>query len=267
MKLGISSYTYSWAVGVPGHKPAIPLDEYGLLDKAHEHGVAVLQIGDNLPLHTFDSARLDRLAQRAAHEGVRLEVGARRLTPERVTEYATIARSVGAKLMRFVIDDADYHPAAPDVTKVLREAAPLLHGLTLGIENHDRFPAATLRSLIEATGSDNIGICLDTANSLGAGEGIEAVAAVLAPITVNLHIKDYWIERVPHLMGFSVTGRPAGGGMLNLPRLLEQLASHRRCQTTVLETWPPPEATLEATLAKENSWAEQSMKYLKPFFP
>ena len=66
MKLGISSYTYSWAVGVPGHAPARPLDENDLLDKAHEHRVSLLQIGDNLPLHTFDSARLERLARKWA---------------------------------------------------------------------------------------------------------------------------------------------------------------------------------------------------------
>jgi sugar phosphate isomerase/epimerase len=266
IRLGISSYTYSWAVGVPGHKPAHPLDENGLLDKAHEHGLTLLQIGDNLPLHTFDPARLDRLARRAAHEGVRLEIGARRLHLERAAEYIAIARRVGAWLIRLVIDDTGYHPEPADVTHVLREVAPLLRGLTLGVENHDRFSAATLRTLIEAVGSEHIGVCLDTANSLGAGEGIEAVAAVLAPITVNLHIKDFWIERVPHKMGFAVTGRPAGGGMLNLPVLLEQLAPYGRCQTAVLETWPPPEATLDATLAKEEEWAAQSIKYLKTFF-
>jgi len=267
VRLGISSYTYGWAVGMPGHEPAQPLDENGLLDKAHEHGVALLQIGDNLPLHTFDLARLDRLARRAAQEGVRLEVGARRLTAERISEYATITQRLGAKLVRFVIDDGDYHPAPGDVIAILRESASSLRGLTLGIENHDRFPAATLRSMIEGAGHDNIGVCLDTANSLGAGEGIETVATVLAPITVNLHIKDFRIERVPHLMGFTVTGRPAGGGMLNLPWLLEQLAPHGRCQTAVLETWPPPESSLEATLAKEAGWAAESIKYLRPFFP
>jgi sugar phosphate isomerase/epimerase len=267
MKLGISSYTYSWAVGVPGHPPTRPLDENGLLDKAREHGVSLLQIGDNLPLHTFDAARLDRLVRRAAHEGILLEVGARRLTLEHATEYIAIARRVGAKLIRFVIDDGDYHPEPATVTSTLRGVAPLLRGLTLGIENHDRFPAATLRGMIEAAGSEHVGICLDTANSLGAGEGIEAVAAVLAPITVNLHIKDFWIERVPHRMGFTVSGRPAGKGMLNLPRLLDQLAPHGRCQSAVLETWPPPEATLEATRAKEASWAAQSIEYLKPLFP
>ena len=267
MKLGISSYTYSWAVGMPGHPPARPLDENGLLDKAREHGVTLLQIGDNLPLQTFDAARLDRLARRAAHEGILLEVGARRLTLERAAEYIAIARRIGAKLIRFVIDDGDYHPEPAVVTGILRGVAPLLRGLTLGIENHDRFPSAALRTMIEAVGSEHVGICLDTANSLGAGEGIETVTTALAPITVNLHIKDFWIERVPHLMGFTVTGRPAGSGMLNLPRLLDQLAPHGRCKSAVLETWPPPEATLEATMAKEASWASQSIEYLKPLFP
>lgn len=264
--LGISSYTYSWAVGVPGYKPAHPLDEHGLLDKAGELSVALLQIGDNLPLHTFDAARLERLANRAARENIQLEVGARGLTIERLAEYLAIARRVGAKLIRFVIDDTDYHPAPAEVTDVLRRAAPLLHGLTLGIENHDRFPAATLRSMIEAAGSNHIGVCLDTANSLGAGEGIEAVATTLAPITVNLHIKDFVIARVPHSMGFRVTGCPAGQGLLKLPALLEQLATFGRCQTAALETWPPPEANLEATLAKESDWAARSIQYLKPFF-
>src|SRR4051794_12595286 len=109
MILGLSSYTFGWAVGVPGHAPAQPLDEHGLLDRCREHGIKLLQIGDNLPLHTFDDTRLDRLAARAASEGVQLEVGARRLTLERVAEYAAIARRLDAKLIRFVIDDAEYH--------------------------------------------------------------------------------------------------------------------------------------------------------------
>ena len=50
MTLGLSSYTFGWAVGVRGQEPARPLDECGLLDKCREHSVKLLQIGDNLPL-------------------------------------------------------------------------------------------------------------------------------------------------------------------------------------------------------------------------
>ena len=42
----------------------------------------LLQIGDNLPLHTFDQARLDRAGRaRREAEGVQLEIGARGLHP------------------------------------------------------------------------------------------------------------------------------------------------------------------------------------------
>ena len=266
MKLGLSSYTFGWAVGVPGQMPARLFDENGLLDQCREHGVKLLQVGDNLPLHDFTTTRLTRLADRAARAGVQLEVGARGLTIQRVADYAAIARRLGAKLIRYVIDDAGYHPDPKTVTSLLREVAPLLGGLTLGLENHDRFPATTLRAMIEAAGGDRIGVCLDTANSLGAGEGLDAVVQELGPLTVNLHIKDFNIARVPHQMGFTVEGRPAGSGFLNVPRLLEQLAPHGRCQTAVLELWTPPEPKLEDTIAKEAAWAGQSLQYLKPFF-
>ena len=180
---------------------------------------------------------------------MQLEVGARGLAIQRVVDYAAIARRLGAKLIRLVIDDAGYHPDPKTVTALLREAVPFLNGLTLGIENHDRFPAATLRAMIEAAGSDRIGVCLDTANSLGAGEGLDAVVKELGPLTVNLHIKDFHIVRVPHLMGFNVEGRPAGHGFLNLPRLLEQLAPFNRCRTAVLELWTPPDPCLEDTIS------------------
>jgi 3-oxoisoapionate decarboxylase len=266
VKLGISSYTFGWAVGVPGHKPAHPLDEHGLLDKCREHGIQLLQIGDNLRLHTFDSARLERLAARAGNEGVQLEVGARELTAERVAEYAAIASRLNAKLIRFVIDDAKYHPTPEQIVDVLLQSQSMLNGVVLGIENHDRFPAETLRQIVQGAGSERIGICLDTANSLGAGEGLQSVLATLAPFTVNLHIKDFHIERVPHLMGFLVSGRPAGAGFLDLPSLLKQLAPFDRCHTAILELWTPPEARLEETISKEAAWAGQSLEYLKSFF-
>src|SRR4051794_20279021 len=104
MELGLSSYTFGWAVGVHGHHPPCPLDERGLLDKCHEHGIHLLQIGDNLPLHTFEESRLDALARSAAEQRVKLEIGARRLTVERATQYCAIARRLDAKLLRFVID-------------------------------------------------------------------------------------------------------------------------------------------------------------------
>jgi sugar phosphate isomerase/epimerase len=266
VKLGLSSYTFGWAVGVPGHAPPQPLDELGLLDKCRDHGVALLQIGDNLPLHTFDESRMVRFAERATTQGVQVEVGARRLIPERVAEYARIARRLNARLMRFVIDDVGFHPGPDEVTAILKECAPVLDGLLLGLENHDRFTAATLRDMIERAGDERIGVCLDTANSLGAGEGLDTVLATLAPLTVHLHIKDFQIARMPHRMGFHVEGRPAGAGMLDVPAILRRLVATGRCATAALELWTPPEADTVSTIAKEAQWASRSLDYLRPFF-
>jgi 3-oxoisoapionate decarboxylase len=266
MRLGIGTYTFGWAVGVSGYPPAKPMSELDLLQKARDTGVKLLQIGDNLPLDKFEPGRLEKFILQATQDGIDLEVGARRLTIEQIAVYAGIAKRIQAKLVRFVIDDHDYHPSPETIIGVLRESESHLHGLTLALENHDRFSARTLREIIETVGSRSIGVCLDTANSLGAGEGLREVVSTLAPLTFNLHIKDSRIDRVPYLMGFTVQGCPAGTGQMNLPWLLKQLEPFGRCESAILEQWTPPETELEKTVAKEAEWASRSLNYLKPYF-
>ncbi len=266
MKLGIGSYTFGWAVGVKGSEPDSPLDACGLLDWASRQGINVVQICDNLPLHEIDSNRLAGLAVKASEAGIQLEIGTRRMDPDRLARYLVIARKLGAKLLRVVIDEGEYRPSPDSVVSILREMAPTLGEITLGIENHDRFGARILDKIIEAAASERIGICLDTANSLGAGEGVEQVLETLARHTVNLHIKDFSVERIPCQMGFTVTGRPAGAGMLEIGRLLDSVQRFGRCQSAILELWTPPEPTVAATIAKEARWAAQSLTFLKPLF-
>lgn len=266
MILGIGSYTYGWAVGVPGHAPARPMDEMDLLDRARLHGVRLVQVCDNLPLLRLSPERLGRFADRASEEGVRVEVGSRGLTPEHALEMIGLARRLKADLIRFVVDGPDFHPTPAEVVRILRVVAPRLGELRLGLENHDRLKAAVLRTIVEEAGSERIGICLDTANSLGAGEGIDAVLAELGPFTFNLHIKDFQVARVPHQMGFTVEGRPAGAGMLDIPGLLAGLRRHGRCGSAVLELWTPPSASPDETVAREEEWAARSLAYLKPLF-
>ncbi|MBD0258148.1 MAG: sugar phosphate isomerase/epimerase, partial [Cytophagales bacterium] len=58
MQLGISTYTYPWAVGVPGSEPPVPLTAPDLIARAGEHGIPIVQVGDNLPLHTLPASEL-----------------------------------------------------------------------------------------------------------------------------------------------------------------------------------------------------------------
>lgn len=269
MKLGIGTDTYGWAVGVRGQEPPHPLDEHGLLDKAQSLDINLVQIGDNLPLHEFTSERLTRLAERAKSDGFTIEIGARRLTVERIAEYLTIAQRLNATLLRFVVDDTDYHPSLDTIVGILRESVPHLGEITLALENNDRFSAASLRTIIGEVDHAQIGICLDTANSLGACEGLDTVLEMLACYTVNLHLKEVAIERLPHLMGFQIAGRPfetGVAGIARVPKVLARLKWWNRCHSAILEQWTPPETSLDATIAKEAAWAEKSVAYLRPYF-
>jgi len=269
MRLGISSFTYTWAVGVPGHPPERPMDVPGLIDRAQSLGVHVLQIADNLPLHRLSPAQLDGLERLAAELKLALEVGTRGIAPPHLRTYLSLARQLKSPILRVVIDTTDHRPGEDEIVALLREVVPEFEqaGVCLAIENHDRFKARALARVIARVASDCVGICLDTANSLGAQEGPEAVLDALGPLVVNLHVKDIAIFRASHQMGFRVEGRPAGQGQLNVPWLLQVLRDLGRDVNAIVELWTPPEETLTATIAKESAWADASVAYLRTLIP
>jgi 3-oxoisoapionate decarboxylase len=264
-RLGVGSFAFAWAIGVPGHPPARPMDAFAFLDRAAALGAEVAQLGDNLPLQGWAPGDLERLRAHADGLGLTLEVGTRGIEDDALPRYAEIARTLSSAILRVVVDTALHRPTPDQVVETLRRALPFLEraGVTLALENHDRFPVATLAAIVREVASPWVGICLDTINSLGALEGPDEVVAVLGPYVVNFHVKDVRIERPSHNMGFLVSGTPAGQGMLDLPGMLRRLAELGRAPNVILESWPPPEDDLEATIRKEAAWAEASMPYLQ----
>ena len=80
---------------------------------------------------------------------------------------------------------------------------------------------------------------------------------------MNLHVKDFAIERPDHKMGFLVEGRPAGQGRLDVLWLLETLHGMGRDPNAILELWTPWQNGIEATVALEDAWAVASVAYLR----
>jgi sugar phosphate isomerase/epimerase len=265
MRLGISSWTYTWAIGVPGHPPEHPMDAVGLLDRAAELGVHLVQVADNLPLDRLSPLELDAFEKRAHELDVSIEVGTRGIGHANLRTYLQIARRLGSPIVRVVIDTADYRPAPDQVVHIIKAIIPEFEQaeICLAIENHDRFEARTLAQIVERIGSGYVGICLDTVNSFGALEGPKVVLEALGPLVVNLHIKDFSIFRASHLMGFTIEGRPAGQGQLSVPWLLAELGKLGLDPNAILELWTPPEDTLPASIAKEDAWAVTSGEYLR----
>ncbi|MEP7375118.1 MAG: TIM barrel protein [Chitinophagaceae bacterium] len=236
-----------------------------LLRYAGKNDIGVVQLGDNLPLHELGQSALGQIKSLADTKGIKLETGTRRLTLKNIEEYINISAYLESPFLRIVIDDKNYHPSTADVIKIIKKTLPSLqkNNIVLAIENHDRFPAAELRKIILKTDPKWVGICLDTANSLGAGEGINEVLQSLAPYTINLHIKDILIKRVPHKMGFTIEGVAAGDGMIDILSIIQQLKQTGRCKTATLEVWSNPASTMKETLTREKKMVKKSIQYLK----
>lgn len=264
MRLGISSWTFPWAIGVSGFLPRRTIRLADLLHRAAVLKVGVVQVADNLPLHELDSAELRDARDQARSLGLRIEIGTRGVEPAHLLHYLKLAESFDAPLLRTLTHSAKQQPSLEQAEKWIREVLPEFEaqGVTLGLENYEKHSCRELADLVRRLESSHVGVCLDTVNSLGALETPEVVVETLAPLTVNLHVKDFTIERVPQMMGFVVSGAAAGEGRLSIPWLLQQIPPNKNV-SAILEQWPPLRDSIEKTVAMEKEWAERGVQYLR----
>jgi 3-oxoisoapionate decarboxylase len=268
MKFGLSSYTYTWAIGVPGSRPEEPLSPYGLIDKVFKSGLKLVQIADNLPLEGMSDEELKTIYDYSRKRHVEIETGSRGLSREHTLDCLLIAEKLHSPILRMVIDKPGLEPDLKSVIRIISDMVPEFRSrkIKLAIENHDRFKARQFEEIMLSVGSEWVGICLDSVNSMGAGEGFSEVSRILIPYTINLHIKDFTIRRVSHKMGIIIEGAPAGKGMLNIDELVSTLSETGLCSSAILELWTPPEPAIEDTILKEERWATESINYLKQIF-
>ncbi len=260
--LGLSSYTLTWSVGMAGDEaPTKRLSALDLIRLTHQLGYKLVQLSDNIQLHHLSQEELRQLHETAELLEVQIEVGTRGSSPELLLNYLDIARCLKADLVRTLITTADIAEAEEQLRCVLPsyEAA----GVTIAVENHGLHTTAQLIQLFKNLNSRYIGCCMDTVNSFGALESPELVIDQLLPYTVNLHVKDFDIQRVDHQMGYIVLGTAAGSGRLDIPKLAEKLRSRNKKAHAILELWTPFTETVDKTVELELKWMKQSLDYLK----
>jgi sugar phosphate isomerase/epimerase len=265
MKLGVSTFAFTWSIGFAEQVPAAPMNAFEFLRKAAGMGARLVQIADNIPLDSLSSVERGRLCRLATEAGIQVEVGMRGLFEESVLTYLAIAKEFKSPILRIVTDTSTFKPEAGEVVERVRKLTGRLEtaGVVLAIENHDRFDSSTLASIIRSVASPWVGICLDTVNSFGALEPPKTVIETLGPLAVNVHLKDFTIKRASHSMGFVVEGTPAGEGRLDIPYLLERMRAFGRKLNVILETWVAPEIRLEDSISKEQDWTERGFARLR----
>lgn len=265
MKIGISSWSCTWAIGMEGYPPpAVPMGVMGLLDLADVLRAEVLQIADTLPLHMLPSSELRELAEEASRLDIALEVGTKGMDSRHLLRYLDIAVKLGAKLVRTLPHDGDDRPDFEEACRRLRAVKCEYEkaGVTLGIENYEYYPRTWFAQLVEAVDSPFVGVCLDAVNSLGCGESFAEVIGSLGRHTVNFHCKDYKITRSPTMMGFDVSGCPAGEGMLDL-RLAKAVL--RDNISWIIESWVPWQGDSATTLGLEKDWLVRGIENLRRY--
>lgn len=268
MKLGIGSYAFAWAIGVPGYAPRKPMSAIELMNITYELGGEVVQFCDNLPLDSLSDEDFQYLVRAAQSKGITLEYGIRGSSPLHIQKSLEFAQRIGSSILRMVPDDEFDHPSPGELVRRLKPLVVAFERskVTLAMENHDRFATTDILDILNALETEWVGVCLDTVNSFGALETPERVAEVLAPHCLSLHVKDFNIRRMDHRMGFYIEGAIAGSGKLDIPSLLARIQSVGHDPNAILEQWTPWCETLDKTIALERDWAQKSVEYLRRLF-
>lgn len=267
--LGVGSYAFRWSVGIGDRRPPDPMSHLDVLEVAREEGLALVQFADNMPLHDLSSAAIEDLARRARQLGMTLEVGQQGSDMSLLSRYIEIARVLDAKILRMALDAADadipLDKLSNDFHSALREVGD--SGIVIAIENHFGFPSARLAELVQMVDSKSLGVCLDVANSICAGEWPEETIERLAPLTVNLHLKDYEITPDPYGVGFRIAGTPLGRGRTDISRVLDQIRRSGTDCNVILEHWLPWTDDPEELVRCERDWLRQSVAKARQYLP
>ncbi len=260
MRLGLSSFTYRYAIRAePGM--AKPLTAAGLLARAAALGLQAVQFCENLPLTALTAAEWEELLAASRRLGVAIELGTRGLESTKLLEHVDLAAKARSRALRLVLDATNPAAIADRLRPVLKRCRE--RGVLLAVENHFDLRSARLAELIRQLDDRWLGVCLDTANSTGHLEDPMDTLAQLEPYVVQVHLKDYAVEKAP--IAYRITGRPLGQGWLDPETILRALMSRGVAPDVFLEQWMEPEGSPEATLAKEQDWVEASIRAVRSY--
>ena len=122
---------------------------------------------------------------------------------------------------------ASFRQFADRAANSLSLATPVVvrHGVRLAVENHKDLRSEELVAMLKKLGSDHVGVCVDTGNSMALLEDPNETVEALAPLAITTHFKDMGVEEYER--GFRIAEVPLGTGILDLPRIVRVLrAAH-----------------------------------------
>jgi 3-oxoisoapionate decarboxylase len=262
MAIGLSTYAFFWRIS---ERVERPLTLHDMLEQTHESGCSVFQICDYCRLETMSAAELAAVGRTAKQLGIQLELGTRGVTLDHLRRYLGFAEQLDVTLVRSMVNTAEYRPTDDEAIDLLTRAAPEYaeRGVTLALETYEQVPSARLVGLVEAVGSEHVGICLDPANCVAGLELPTDVVARSAPYVKNWHVKDFAFTRQAGWVGFTLAGCPLGDGLLDYDGVVAAIRPAANDINQIVEHWLPWQADAETTCALESQWTQHNVNYLR----
>ena len=260
--IGLGTYAFFWQHSA---RVAETLSLVGAFERTRELDVELFQICDYAPLLTMSHAELESAAAEARALGLTIELGTKGINPAHLTDFLRLADVFDATLVRSMVYSPDFRPSLDEAARILDGILPSFEaaGVTLALETYEQVPTADLVALVERVGSDRLGICLDPANVVAGLELPKDAVERCAPLTRNVHVKDFAFARQDGWVGFTYSGAPMGEGLHDYPHLLDTVRPEANGINEIVEHWLPWQGDPETTVQTEIAWTATTLDYLR----
>lgn len=218
---------------------------FQMLDYAAKQQAKVVHFSELRFLGSLDDGSLDKVSAYAANLGIECEVGMRSVCKtskafnpndgpleEQFNNGLRIAKRLKSPILRCFLGtledrkgprSIEYHI---DVTSTfLRSMKSRVQdlGLKIAIENHaGDMQARELKLLIEESGKDFVGACIDSGNPCWVLEDPKLTLETLAPYVLTSHVRDSSVWRTPE--GIQVQWVRSGEGNVGLDQFIRRYA-------------------------------------------
>jgi sugar phosphate isomerase/epimerase len=256
--IGLSTYSFFWQ----WHESAPrPLSLPDLVAKTAGWDVELLQLCDHPAVDRLDADSAADLLATGRELGIAYELGTRGLDTAHLLHYLDLADRLDAPLVRSMVKTEEISDAANLLTKVVPAYEEA--GVVLALETYEQIPTTTLVGLVTDADSAYLGIVLDPGNSVAALETPRSTIDLAAPLTRNLHVKDFTFSRQAGWVGFTYAGARIGEGLLDYDYLVSQVRPWERGINQIVEHWLVWQGDSATTCRLEDDWTLHNLNYLR----
>jgi 3-oxoisoapionate decarboxylase len=266
--------------------PRLGLDTYSLraqnwtafqqLDYCAARGIAVVHFSEPRLIGSLERPHLERVKAHADSLGLDLEVGMLSICPtsgifdatqgtaeEQLGRMIDAAVVCGSPLVRCVLGNTFDRRTPGGIQRHIEQVLNVLAhvrsrvidaGVKIALENHSGdMQARELKALVEAAGTDFVGVCIDSGNAAWAIEDPHLTLETLAPYVLTSHMRD------------SALWNTSAGVVAQWTRMGEGNVDIARYIRTYVERCPGRAVSLELIMHRQRTFDYHDAEFWGPY--